>query len=197
MKHLLTALILLVSQVSGLAQTRPSRLEKAFINQAVAEWHRIPAKKRINYIDHLYSFTVSSLLNDVKDTIYHKLGNLDRLASSDTLVLSAEELKYAKRTIKEMDEKIWDRKLFGRWEELDADELLKMTRSRWGWEKYYKKYSTGYYSFSKPIFLRDNSICIFYIGYSCGEFCHEADLSVYKTENGKWKKWIVLHSSSS
>jgi len=61
---------------------------------------------------------------------------------------------------------------------------------------YTTKDSTSYrhnlYSFSKPIFFRNNTLCILYKAYSCGEECGEGDVSVYKFENGKWKYWISL-----
>ncbi|MNK69660.1 hypothetical protein D3C87_890530 [compost metagenome] len=62
-----------------------------------------------------------------------------------------------------------------------------------GWADFYKKYGKGYYSFSKPIFIRDNSICIFFFNYTCGVLCAKGELTVYKKSGKKWVKWFILN----
>lgn len=60
------------------------------------------------------------------------------------------------------------------------------------WEhKLIDKYN-GYYSFSKPIFIRNDTICIFDYGYGCGSTCGDGSLAVYRKVNGTWQKWILL-----
>ncbi|MNY21558.1 hypothetical protein D3C86_1551150 [compost metagenome] len=61
-----------------------------------------------------------------------------------------------------------------------------------GWSGFNKKYGKGYYSFSKPIFIRDSSICIFFSNFTCGMLCAQGELSVYKKSGGQWVKWFTL-----
>lgn len=54
----------------------------------------------------------------------------------------------------------------------------------------------GYYSFSVPIFLIDDTYCLFYSDYHCGYDCGEGHFKLYRNEKGKWTevktycKWI-------
>lgn len=48
------------------------------------------------------------------------------------------------------------------------------------------------YSFSKPFFLRNNTLCIFYTGKT-NIFTHEGELWLYRKEQGKWNKYAPLH----
>jgi hypothetical protein len=54
------------------------------------------------------------------------------------------------------------------------------------------------YSLRKPIFLRDNSLCVFYYNYRCGDLCGAMEFAIYKRdESTNWKKWIVIYMSIS
>ncbi len=57
-------------------------------------------------------------------------------------------------------------------------------------EKMTRKPSISYriYEFSKPLFLRSNTMCIFYSGYSCGSECGRGKLTIYVKQYGKWIK---------
>ncbi len=48
------------------------------------------------------------------------------------------------------------------------------------------------FSLTKPIFLRDNSFCIFYEESDCGILCGEGSLIIYKKENEKWNPYMTL-----
>lgn len=44
--------------------------------------------------------------------------------------------------------------------------------------------------FSKPIFIRSNSICFMYSSNTSGALDGSGAWNVYKKENGKWVRWI-------
>ncbi len=48
------------------------------------------------------------------------------------------------------------------------------------------------FQFSVPIFLRNRSIFFFYFKRLCGSQCGTSDLSVYRLENGVYKKWFLI-----
>lgn len=48
------------------------------------------------------------------------------------------------------------------------------------------------FTLSKPVFLRNNSICILYKASDCGMLCGGGTLVIYKKENDKWKNYMVL-----
>lgn len=62
----------------------------------------------------------------------------------------------------------------------------------YGWQRMYDKGIAGYYSFSNPIFLRNETFCIFQYDYSCGSLCGDGTIMVYRKEKGKWKAYINL-----
>ena len=63
-----------------------------------------------------------------------------------------------------------------------------------GWDYFRKNYGRELYSFSKPIFLRNNTICLFYFGDRCGELCGEGGLYIYIKKNGVWKMKYPVYS---
>lgn len=49
------------------------------------------------------------------------------------------------------------------------------------------------YLFSKPAFIRNNTIALFYVLHlCCGGIYGPVDLSFYRRENGKWQRWIRI-----
>lgn len=50
------------------------------------------------------------------------------------------------------------------------------------------------YTLSKPVFLRNNSLCIFYKETECGMLCGSGTFAIYKREKGQWKWYMVLES---
>ncbi|MBV8389981.1 MAG: hypothetical protein JO080_09305 [Mucilaginibacter sp.] len=70
----------------------------------------------------------------------------------------------------------------------------KKNLTEYGWTDFHKLYGDGYFEFSKPILIRNNKMCVFYIGYHCGGKCGYGDFSVYKIENGQWVKIAIINS---
>jgi len=62
-----------------------------------------------------------------------------------------------------------------------------------GWQYIYKHYGRQICSFSKPIFLRHTTVCIFYSDYDCGSLCGGGGLSVYIKRNGIWQRAFMLY----
>lgn len=61
-----------------------------------------------------------------------------------------------------------------------------------GWGYFNTHFGHGFYNLSKPIFLRNRTMCIFYKGYSCGHLCGEGDLTIYVKKKGKWMSKYLL-----
>ncbi len=45
---------------------------------------------------------------------------------------------------------------------------------------------------TKPIFIRNDSICFVFYDSSCGPLCGSGFIDVYKKEEGVWKRWWTL-----
>lgn len=120
----------------------------------------------------------------LKDTIWiYKQLEHSKLKRIDSLVLSEQEKAYIETQINNQTGKIW------------GENLLKKSRLT-GRDTTYKKethfsiqkhnQSKTIYSFSKPIFLREASICFFYYQH-IKRGSGEGQLGLYKKEGDTWK----------
>jgi hypothetical protein len=55
-----------------------------------------------------------------------------------------------------------------------------------------RNYKIKYFAFSKPIFIRNNSICLFQLIYMFSAEGGYKQLYFYKKENDIWEKWIMI-----
>ena len=55
--------------------------------------------------------------------------------------------------------------------------------------QYYYSYV---FAFTKPIYIRDNTICLISFAGMCGIECGREETSFYKKENNEWTKWIIV-----
>jgi hypothetical protein len=46
------------------------------------------------------------------------------------------------------------------------------------------------FKFARPIYIRDNTVCLLSVGGICGGDCGIVETSFYKKEGDGWKKWI-------
>ena len=60
------------------------------------------------------------------------------------------------------------------------------------WKYFHEKHDWGYCTLLKPIFLRDNTICIYYSDFHCGITCGGGSLYIYIKQNGVWKVFTEL-----
>ncbi len=66
-----------------------------------------------------------------------------------------------------------------------------------GWRNFYNSYGKSLFSFSIPIFFRDNQYCAFFYANICGGLCGEEYFSIYRKEFGAWSLWITVYESVS
>lgn len=55
-----------------------------------------------------------------------------------------------------------------------------------GWNLFHKNIGQSFNSFSIPIFLRNDTYCLFYSDNHCGGECGDGRLILYKKERNKW-----------
>ena len=83
------------------------------------------------------------------------------------------------------------------------DELLKGSRkievdSIWTYLKSAKpkRGRAWVFGFSKPIFFRQNTFCLFAYMARCGEDCGHAETAFYKKEGDTWEQWIIISAGA-
>ena len=57
---------------------------------------------------------------------------------------------------------------------------------------HFRKNNNLVYIFSKPLYIRDNSIALTSFVVMCGNNCGQNEVAFYKKEKGKWIKWVVI-----
>ena len=55
--------------------------------------------------------------------------------------------------------------------------------------KYYYPYV---FIFAKPIYIRNNTVCLIAFSAMCGGNCGQTETSFYKKINNEWTKWIIV-----
>lgn len=118
---------------------------------------------------------------------------------SDSVKFTESEIKYINEEITKMARYKWDKGLFADALLIPTDKINKIFTDNIfkGWAYLKAKHIEKLYSFAPPIFLRDDTYCLFYYSYGCGDLCGQGEFALYKKENGKWVKWFNLFESIS
>ncbi len=144
-------------------------------------------KLPIVYSDTIHQYDLKYLKEAiVKDTLYNNFFFGQNNAGRQ-LILTKDEKKYLLEKIDEQQDFIWPNNLFQNSQKIDLEEK----NSNSNLKKKLKKFQS-IYNFSKPVFIRNNSICIFYYGYYCGGECGQGSIEIYRKINSKWTKWITM-----
>jgi hypothetical protein len=61
-------------------------------------------------------------------------------------------------------------------------------------KKAQSKYSYVF-TFTKPVYIRDNTVCLISFAALCGQDCGQSEISFYKKINDEWVKWILVSSA--
>lgn len=117
----------------------------------------------------------------------------------DSLSLTDKEYAYVLSEIKKMQKFIWHDDLLPASKTIPTDTVTNIftTRKMKGWDYLRKVGIRGIFTVAKPIFLRSNTVCLFYFDQSCGYVCGSGEFAAYKKVNGKWVHWITLDDWTS
>lgn len=133
------------------------------------------------------------LLNEM-----HKGFTRSRLISivDDSLMLSDSQIAYTLGQFEKANNSKWSKTLIEGAKQITKDTINNVFKDRRinGWAVMYKRGINSFYSFSTPVFIRNDTYCIFYSDNSCGSLCGSGKLAVYKKENGKWTYWGDISS---
>ncbi len=104
----------------------------------------------------------------------------------DSSIFSNDELTFIK------DKKYpaltkWTKELFTTIKIISEDTLNSIfkDKSKW-WNFFHKNFGQSFNTFSIPIFLRNDTYCLFYSDNHCGGECGDGRLILYKKERNKW-----------
>lgn len=141
-----------------------------------------------NYFDQLIR-TIST--NQIK--LYKNSSSNNETQKYDNIQLTDKEKEYLVKEMNSQRGKLWKDNLLKNSTVISRDSLTSIFSKnidRWGY--FHRKYGESYYSFTKPIFIRDNSICFFYFSYFHDTSFAGGEFAVFKKENGKWKYYMTI-----
>ena len=141
-----------------------------------------------------------------KNTIY----DISKTRNQNYIIFTKQEKKYIFQQLEIASRPCWKENIFpGSQLILDEDALnyIKKTTQEY-LENFNKPTNTDndrmnliknyqrptIFKFSKPIYLRNRSICLIYFTSICGNPCGFEELCFYKIANNTWSKWIVVSS---
>ncbi|GGE71325.1 hypothetical protein EV200_1166 [Pedobacter psychrotolerans] len=133
----------------------------------------------IVYFQIIDKFTLTQLEKIVlKDSLSGIFEDYDKKFS-----LTRSERSQIKQELDQMQKYHWSSKLFNKIQGIavDPDSINKNL----GQNKIV--------TFSKPIFIREKTYCLFYNGYSCGSRCGQGRFILYKRMHKKWVPYIILY----
>ncbi|TCC88170.1 hypothetical protein EZ428_20835 [Pedobacter frigiditerrae] len=159
-------------QVSTIDSTKNAyiQLTTEFINAVVK-------KEKFLLADEPFNFNAFDCLVELKN---------------DTLTFTKSEINYILKEQSLKPIKKWTKDLLPNSKIIAQDSINNIFKDRTkGWNYFYKNIGQSFETFSNPIFVRNNTYCIFYKSNSCGWLCAGGNLSVYKKEGNNW---IVIKS---
>lgn len=184
MKSILGFLLIGFVTINAHSQDREC---KAFINNFFDKSAKLVYRDRVG--EHVIE-NMKEALN--QDTLYALGARFNQ--ADDRLLLTQQERNYIQHELKLLAQLTWTDELFENGKALTKAVIDSIYNDRTrGWSYFKKHYGSRLYNFSKPIFLRTHSLCVFYSGYSCGPRCGEGQLMLFRKKNGTWEHWMDLY----
>lgn len=147
-------------------------------------------KVRESEIKHMQEAVTPDTLRDV--------GGIHGLNPHDRLVLTQQERSSIQNEIKLQAQVSWTSQLFENGKVLTQATLDSIYRDpNYSWTDFKAHYGASLYCLSKPIFIRNNSLCLFYYSYTCGDRCGEGKLRIFRKTGATWVPWLVAYRWAS
>jgi len=200
MRSITLIFLFLLHSLMSLAQPLSPK-ETDFLHQV------IPAQclhNRVVYSSGVDPNEIHGMLRDLKERFKMDTIHKNSWDTSFTLFLAPKKKKQILEFVADMKKPFSTKGLLDSAIVVPSAEITQLFNKYMedGWSKFYEKYypswpntniSTGYYEFSKPLFLSD-SLCLFYWSQVCGQTCGEGHLTFYKLVKGQWQRWFDIYN---
>lgn len=173
-----------IKEILSLIPEKLSEKEKIYYTQVDTFHSRIVKEWDLNTgLIPKYKIDTISDISYVKDSVTKDLLIID------SIVLTQDEKKYIFHLLDNPDTTNWLKNYFPQVIKIQEDSLNNIFSNSLidGWNDFYKKYADCFYSFSNPIFIRNNSICLIYTSEHCAPLGANGALLVYIKVNGVWE----------
>lgn len=194
MRWFLTSLGLILTILDGYSQDQETKvfLQNFFVTTP-----------KVVYTDAISPFQfeqVKGALNESlsQDTIYIKelrsYKGKPKVVLTGVLVLTKEEKQSIRQKINNLKDTRWGKNLLTNSVLIPRQTLDYILKDSNRSKAYFKdRYSPRVYSFSKPIFIRNNSLCFFYVESSWGQDSAGGEFMIFRKEKGFWKRWTTIY----
>ena len=187
-------IILLLGLSFNIVNAQNDAQSQKFIREVIPGFIKDNETKDVIYSDGLWDITDIKKKLDV-DTLQSRIWRGTYGNDPNTkIILTQDERAYIKGELNKMAAFKWEPGLLDNSKMISQDTIESVFKNRSkGWPYFYNHYGSGLYGFMKPIFIRNNSVCLFYRDHSACDLCGSGELAVYVLKNGKWKKLIMLY----
>ena len=166
---------------------------------------KVQPEGQIIYTDKINKGLTDKIKSSISKSI---IRGISEDTKKNSITLSRQEKKYILDQLENCSRPYWGENLFPNSKMIREEELLSHIK------KAHEEYSDNYnnpnntgndkllmiknyqkpnvFEFSCPVYIRNNSYCFIYFSSICGNPCGFDELSIYKKENDKWIKWIVV-----
>ncbi|MGY0035106.1 hypothetical protein [Pedobacter sp. NJ-S-72] len=175
-------------------KAQSSKVETEFMTWYLTK-RQDKTEKQTAYIDSYRQYESQELKTTLKaDTIFDQQLSSYQKGSIRFAILTEEDKKIINEQLEESKIQNIPRKLLRHHSAIKRKtiDLLFLNRSN-GWGPLHKMGIHRYYSFKKPIFFRNNTLCIFEEEYHCFDLCGNGTTYIYKKENGEWKACMDIN----
>ncbi|MDB5158138.1 MAG: hypothetical protein JWR50_2845 [Mucilaginibacter sp.] len=176
MKYLFFLLSLILASQIGNAQ---SRADKKFIRFVISKEHILYAEKIGPYWIEQLKETIN------QDTLYRYEGfryYRSKLSDSDWFILTPSEKVFINNELDKMKDLLWKDNVVKKSLALTKARTEKYKKERGGQSYYNLEYfHNRIYAFTKPVFIRNKTVCFFYLQVGGG-----GQLMIYIKSGKKW-----------
>jgi hypothetical protein len=148
---------------------------------------------KIYYIDSLISFSHLKPGTFNKKKFQHT-AIMYRSLKGNSIRLTSAERKHVISEFKKMQSQVWQKNLFNNSQRIPYDSvgvyLASFERKN---HPYHPANGYQYWRFSRPVYLRGDTICLIAFVYMCGSLCGEDEFALYKkNEDGRWERFVLI-----
>ena len=193
-KVFLFSSLMLLQLTNSYAQNE--KQEKEFLNWFFREHQKLNGK--VFYLAAIATDKLSYLRSAVHaDTLYAEFPPEEGIQNyrKDTLVFSVTDRALLQREMKSLKSQNLPDQCFEGGKMLSTDSLKLYAKDNLDfWGNLAKNKMNSFWMFSRPIFLRDQTICVFNYSNYCGFKCAYGKTAVYEKRHGRWRRLMVLSS---
>ena len=155
--------------------------------------NRLPSKTSGEYTDSVKAFLAFIQKEIHQDTLILSeeptvgFDNCFANALEDTIFFTETDRKSIAAYLEKPPIQQWSASYFSQVKLINPDTIDAIFKDRdRSWSYFHQHIGKNFYRFSAPIFLRNYTYCLFYMGNQCGPLCGQGQLALYKREQGAW-----------